>query len=51
MSAVAFSTRGLGLGLSIVKQLAEAHGGAVIVESEVGRGSTFYFTIPDDRTG
>ncbi|HET8713522.1 MAG TPA: HAMP domain-containing sensor histidine kinase [Gemmatimonadales bacterium] len=38
---------GLGLGLSIVKQLVEAHGGAVRVESEVGRGSTFSFTIPD----
>lgn len=38
---------GLGLGLSIVKQLVEAHGGAVVVESEVGRGTTFYFTIPD----
>ena len=42
---------GLGLGLSIVKQLVEAHGGAVVVESEVGRGSTFYFTIPDTRAG
>jgi len=38
---------GLGLGLSIVKQLVEAHGGAVVVESKVGRGATFYFTIPD----
>ena len=38
---------GLGLGLSIVKQLAEAHGGTVRVESSVGRGSTFFFTIPD----
>lgn len=40
---------GLGLGLSIVKQLVEAHGGEVVVESEVGRGSTFSFTIPDER--
>lgn len=42
---------GLGLGLSIVKQLVEAHGGAVRVESEVGRGSTFSFTIPDVTAG
>lgn len=42
---------GLGLGLSIVKQLVEAHGGSVTVDSEVGRGSTFFFTIPDDEAG
>jgi signal transduction histidine kinase len=37
---------GLGLGLAIVKQFVEAHGGQVTVESEIGRGSTFRFTIP-----
>jgi len=42
---------GLGLGLSIVKQLVEAHGGSVTVDSEVGRGSTFFFTIPDADAG
>lgn len=37
---------GAGLGLAIVKGIAEAHGGQVWVESAVGKGSTFYFSIP-----
>lgn len=40
---------GLGLGLSIVKQLVHAHGGDVSVQSRMGEGSTFSFTIPDPR--
>jgi two-component system, OmpR family, phosphate regulon sensor histidine kinase PhoR len=36
----------LGLGLAIVKTFVEAHGGTVSVESEVGQGSTFRFTLP-----
>lgn len=38
--------KGSGLGLSIVKQIVESHGGRVWVESEAGKGAAFFFSLP-----
>ena len=44
--AVSRQIHGSGLGLNLVKRIAEAHGGSVTVTSEAGKGSTFSLTLP-----
>lgn len=47
-NATRSNTEGSGLGLYIAKNIIQAHGGTIGVESDLGRGSKFYFTLPTD---
>ena len=43
-------TGGIGLGLAVVKAIVEAHGGRVLLESELGKGSVFTVILPKTGT-
>ena len=43
------SQKGSGIGLVLAKELVERNGGRMYVESEVAKGSTFYFTLPEKK--
>ena len=43
--------QGLGLGLPLCRRIAEGHGGTIMAESVVGKGSRFTLSLPDRQTG
>ena len=45
-SAKALGIKGTGIGLAMVKHIVDAHGGKVLIDSELGKGSTFTIQLP-----
>lgn len=43
-------TKNTGIGLTVVKKIVELYGGGLRIETEIGKGSTFYFTLPTEES-